>query len=151
MAIPAAEARVFSGPEPQTPLQRDGDCTRRSLRMLEALRARAAASLLESSAASRIGDAPSLCRAAAGLDFSHRFVATAELLRGGGSLSYLYTVEGETTASAVATLPAESRASAERVRFLQGDACALPSADALGGAFHILHAANLLCRLPNPA
>lgn len=84
----------------------------------------------------------------AGIDFSHKFVYTAEQLRRGGSLSYRYLVEGAVTASAVAEVPANARC--ERIRFLQGDACNLPKAEELGGPFHIVHAANLLCRLPNP-
>jgi hypothetical protein len=51
-------------------------------------------------------------------------------------------------ASAVAELPANART--DRIRFLQGDACNLPKGEELGAPFHIVHAANLLCRLPNP-
>jgi len=88
------------------------------------------------------------CASVLGLDFSHRFVETAEQLRRGASLPYRFTVEGDITASATATAPAEAKCS--RIRFVQGDACNLPSAEDLGGPFHIVHAANLLCRLPDP-
>ena len=39
----------------------------------------------------------------------------------------------------------------ERTYFLQGDACNLPALSDIGGEkFTVVHAANLLCRLPNP-
>jgi hypothetical protein len=75
-------------------------------------------------------------------------VETAEQLRRGASLPYRFTVEGDITASATAAAPAEAKCS--RIRFVQGDACNLASAEDLGGPFHIVHAANLLCRLPDP-
>lgn len=88
------------------------------------------------------------CDGVIGLDFSHKFVYTAEQLRRGGSLSYRYLIEGQVMGSATAEVPANARC--DRIRFLQGDACNLPKAEELGGPFHIVHAANLLCRLPNP-
>jgi putative 4-mercaptohistidine N1-methyltranferase len=83
-----------------------------------------------------------------GVDFSHAFVAAAVAMRDTGSATYTMTVEGGITARHVAKLPASARAS--RVSFRQGDACALPPAAALGGRFTLIHAANLLCRLPSP-
>ena len=83
-----------------------------------------------------------------GLDFSHAFVAAAERLRGQGAERYTYQVEGAITGQGEARLPSGARP--ERCRFLQGDACALPSAEALGGRFTVIHGANLLCRLPDP-
>jgi len=88
------------------------------------------------------------CGAVVGVDFSQAFVNAAEALRKGGELPYTYTVEGGVTAAGVARVPAGARC--DRVRFLQGDACALPPAAVLGGPFDIVHAANLLCRLPDP-
>ena len=84
-----------------------------------------------------------------GIDFSRRFVEAAEALRAGGTLPFSYTVEGELQATATARLPASARS--DRVRFLTGDACAMPAAVAAGGPYHIIHGANLLCRLPDPA
>ena len=83
-----------------------------------------------------------------GLDFSHAFVLAAESLLKQGSTRYTCTVEGEATASREALLPAGVRA--DRLTFIQGDACALPDASILGGKFSVIHAANLICRLPEP-
>jgi len=83
-----------------------------------------------------------------GLDFSHAFVAAAERLRGQGAERYTYQVEGAITGQGEARLPSGARP--ERCTFMQGDACALPSAEALGGRFTVIHGANLLCRLPDP-
>jgi len=55
-------------------------------------------------------------------------------------------VEGGLKAEAVARVP--DGLDVSRCQFQQGDACAL---DAVAlGKFHVVHAANLLCRLPNP-
>ena len=86
---------------------------------------------------------------AVGVDFSARFIEAAEALRRGGSLPFSYTVEGELLAAGLAALPTDARA--ERCHFLQGDACALPAAVRAAGPYHVVHAANLLCRLPDPA
>jgi hypothetical protein len=61
-------------------------------------------------------------------------------------LGYSYTVEGSLKASGTASVPAGIDTS--RCRFEEGDACALDPV-ALG-KFHVLHAANLICRLPKP-
>lgn len=82
------------------------------------------------------------------LDYSHAFVAAAQALFENGSTRYSCTVEGEMTASREARLPAGVRG--ERLSFMQGDACALPDVKALGGKFSVVHAANLICRLPDP-
>lgn len=84
-----------------------------------------------------------------GVDFSHAFVAAAEAMRVAGAAQYTATVEGDITRSYVARLP--SNVKPERARFVQGDACDLPPTAALGGPFTVIHGANLLCRLPNPA
>ena len=83
-----------------------------------------------------------------GIDFSHAFVAAANRLKAAGSAPYAFSVEGEVSASGEARLPAGVRP--QQCTFLQGDACALPALEALGGAFTVVHAANLLCRLPDP-
>lgn len=83
-----------------------------------------------------------------GVDFSHAFVAAANALRASGRAEYTCTREGETSERHVALVPAGVRS--ERCAFQQGDACALPSAKALGGPFSVIHGANLLCRLPDP-
>ena len=83
-----------------------------------------------------------------GLDFSHAFVAAAAQLAETGSAPYTCLVEGSRTVSHTATLPLG--VNPKRVTYLQGDACALPPTAALGGPFSVVHAANLLCRLPKP-
>lgn len=85
------------------------------------------------------------CSGVLGLDFSQAFIAAAERVRAGGSLAYEHTIEGARVSSAVAVRPAGVEPA--RVRFAVGDAMALP-ADL--GSFDVLHAANLLCRLPDP-
>jgi len=83
-----------------------------------------------------------------GVDFSHAFIAAANDMKAKGSASYTHDVEGEIKATRVATIPPGSRPS--NTTFIQGDACNLPTAKELGGAFTVIHAANLLCRLPDP-
>lgn len=85
------------------------------------------------------------CAEVCGLDYSRAFIAAAERVRSEGSLAYEHTVEGRRVASAVAVRPADVDPS--RLRFAVGDAMDLP-ADI--GNFDVLHAANLLCRLPAP-
>ncbi len=81
-----------------------------------------------------------------GLDFSQAFIAAAERLREKGELHYRRHDEGAHFTTLTARLPAGTRP--ERVRFEIGDAQDL-RADL--GAFEIVHAANLLCRLREPA
>jgi len=85
------------------------------------------------------------CREVTGIDYSRAFIGAAEKIREHGSLDYEYTVEGERTARATAVMPPGVDAS--RITFETGDAMALP--DNLG-AFDVVLAANLLCRLPDP-
>lgn len=80
-----------------------------------------------------------------GIDFSKTFVGAAEALRTHGTLRYQATVEGRLTRSLAAAPPAGSRP--ERVRFEHGDAMDLRENL---GAFDVVHAANLVCRLPEP-
>lgn len=86
------------------------------------------------------------CDEVVGLDFSHAFIAAARQLRGEGAVPYRRLDEGHLHTALVARRPAGARP--ERVRFEQGDA-----ADLRGdlGAFDLVHAANLICRLPDPA
>jgi len=86
------------------------------------------------------------CQEVVGLDFSHAFVATAATLAAGGEAPYRRVICGDISEPAVARVPAGVERA--RVRFVQGDACSLP--DEFAG-FDVVHAVNLLCRLPDPA
>lgn len=79
------------------------------------------------------------------IDYSAAFVAAGETLRVEGEVAYRRYRERHLTEPMRATLPEGTIPG--RVRFEQGDAMDL-RAD-LGG-FDIVHAANLLCRLPDP-
>jgi SAM-dependent methyltransferase len=79
--------------------------------------------------------------AVVGLDFSHKFVATADKLRSGASIDYVATMEGEATAAFSCAAPDD--ANLDRIKFIQGDACDLPRGI---GPFSVIHGANLLCR-----
>jgi putative 4-mercaptohistidine N1-methyltranferase len=85
------------------------------------------------------------CREVVGIDFSRRFIETAQRLQEHGSLSYRYVEEGDLTVPATASVPADlDRA---RVRFEQGDALALrPNL----GQFDVALLANLVDRLFDP-
>lgn len=85
------------------------------------------------------------CREVIGIDFSHAFIAAAATLQGGGRLAYARVEEAAVTTPLEAAAPAGIDLS--RVRFRQGDAMHLP-ADL--GCFDRVHAANLICRLPEP-
>ena len=86
------------------------------------------------------------CDEVVGIDFSHAFIAAARQLRDEGAVPYERLDEGHLRTALVARRPAHARP--ERVRFEQGDATDLP-ADL--GDFDLVHAANLICRLPDPA
>ena len=86
------------------------------------------------------------CSEVTSIDYSRAFIAAAETIRTKGSLEYTYVVEGARCASGTARLPQGT--DPNRVKFSVGDAMALPSD--LGG-FDVVLAANLLCRLPDPA
>jgi putative 4-mercaptohistidine N1-methyltranferase len=85
------------------------------------------------------------CRQVIGLDFSLAFIRAAERLRNSEEIPYLRLEEGHESTPCLARLP--NGVVAERVSFQQGDAMNLPAdwAD-----FDRVHAANLLCRLPEP-
>ncbi len=85
------------------------------------------------------------CREVTGIDFSHTFIRAARSLCLGNSIVYQRQEEASVTTSLEARLPAGI--DTDHIRFLQGDAMNLP-ADL--GAFDFVHAANLLCRLPEP-
>ena len=85
------------------------------------------------------------CREVTGIDFSRSFIRAAETLRQGGRIAYRRLKEGHDTTELTARAPADVDFS--RVRFETGDAMALR--DDLG-VFDRVHAANLLCRLPEP-
>jgi len=80
-----------------------------------------------------------------GIDYSHSFVeAAAQLID--SDLPYERVDEGAATTSLVASVPADCPR--ERVQFEQGDAMHLR---ANLGSYDLVHAANLLCRLTDPA
>lgn len=85
------------------------------------------------------------CDEVTGIDFSHAFIRAAETLRRGETIAYQRVDEASLRTPLTARMPHGVRA--ECVRFLQGDAMHLPPEL---GAFDRLHAANLLCRLPQP-
>ncbi len=80
-----------------------------------------------------------------GIDFSQSFIDAANHLATGESLTYRRYAESHLADELEASAPAEART--DRVRFEVGDAMDLrPDL----GAFDLVHAANLLCRLPEP-
>ena len=85
------------------------------------------------------------CREVVGIDFSHAFIRAAEALRNGETLTYARREEAALATLLEASLP--DGIDATRLVFQQGDAMALPQ-DL--GRFDRVHAANLLCRLPEP-
>jgi putative 4-mercaptohistidine N1-methyltranferase len=85
------------------------------------------------------------CREVLGVDFSHAFIHAATTLLGGSPIGYDRCEEAALATRLEATLPAGIDAT--RVSFRQGDAMDLPE-DL--GVFDRVHAANLLCRLPQP-
>ena len=85
------------------------------------------------------------CGEVIGIDFSHAFIRAAEALRCGESLAYDRLEEAALRTRLTARMPDDIPG--ENLSFLQGDAMNLP-ADL--GSFDRVHAANLLCRLPEP-
>lgn len=80
-----------------------------------------------------------------GIDFSRSFIDVANEIRSGGTPEYRRYWEMHLSDSLKASLPEGTHP--DRVSFEQGDAMNLR--DDLG-AFDLVHAANLLCRLPEP-
>ena len=85
------------------------------------------------------------CPAVLGLDFSRSFIETAQQLALGKDVPYLRHEEGNVSTPMVARFP--WFLPERRIHFMQGDAENL-IADWTG--FDVVHAANLLCRLPSP-
>ncbi|PSC67344.1 4-mercaptohistidine N1-C-terminal domain [Micractinium conductrix] len=81
-----------------------------------------------------------------GIDYSQTFVNTANTMKERGWMRYRAVEEGALTVERVAAVAEDIDRG--RVRFQQGDACNLPAE--LGQVDAVL-AANLLCRLPDPA
>lgn len=86
------------------------------------------------------------CREVTGIDFSRGFIAAANRLRETGRHPFEKRIEGEISEPAVASVPPD--VARDRAKFFPGDAQDLP-ADL--GDFDVVLAANLLCRLPDPA
>ena len=80
-----------------------------------------------------------------GIDFSKAFIDAAKVLQRNGRTEYECHDEAAATTKLIAEVPASLPR--DRVRFETGDAMNL-RADL--GAFDVVHAANLLCRLPEP-
>jgi putative 4-mercaptohistidine N1-methyltranferase len=85
------------------------------------------------------------CRVVTGMDFSHTFIRAAQALQRGETVDYQRLDEGNLQTPRSARAPVDIDLA--RVSFQQGDAMDLP-ADL--GSFDRVHAANLLCRLPEP-
>ncbi len=85
------------------------------------------------------------CDHVTGIDFSHAFIRAADTLRGGKSIPYQRLEEAGLTTPLEAAPPAGIDPA--RLDFFQGDAMHLPENL---GQFDRVHAANLLCRLPEP-
>mmetsp|Transcript_31829 Transcript_31829/g.82406 ORF Transcript_31829/g.82406 Transcript_31829/m.82406 type:complete len:314 (-) Transcript_31829:51-992(-) len=81
-----------------------------------------------------------------GMDYSQHFVDAANAMKAKGSMRYTAQVEGDIEGEFTASIPEDVEV--ERVSFVKGDACNLPSKC---GPFDAVLAANLLCRLPDPS
>ncbi len=81
-----------------------------------------------------------------GIDYSHAFIDFAERIRRGQDVPYQRADEAALSTDLIARRPVSGDPA--RITFEQGDAMHL-RADL--GAFDIVHAANLLCRLTQPA
>jgi putative 4-mercaptohistidine N1-methyltranferase len=85
------------------------------------------------------------CAEVVGLDYSVRFIEAAQRLVESGAIEYSRVEEGLIERASVAAVPPEIDRS--RVRFMHGDAQALPTGL---GAFDVVLAANLIDRLAKP-
>lgn len=85
------------------------------------------------------------CQKVIGIDFSHAFIRAAEALRNGESVTYDRREEAAQVTRLQASISRPNPAST--ILFQQGDAMDLPESL---GSFDRVHAANLLCRLPEP-
>jgi len=82
-----------------------------------------------------------------GIDRSQSFVSAAQTMAAEGQHAFLLRDQGELVDRRIAKLEAGSEATAGRVVFEVGDACALTPEL---GTFDVVLMANLLCRLPDP-
>ncbi|OQR95049.1 hypothetical protein ACHHYP_00474 [Achlya hypogyna] len=80
-----------------------------------------------------------------GIDFSQHFIDVANQMKDNGSALYEAHIQGDIKATRVAQVPEGIDRS--KVHFEQGDACNL---GAHLGAFDVVFASNLLCRVPEP-
>ena len=87
----------------------------------------------------------SFCDEVIGCDLSHSFISAARSLVNEKELPYTYLEEGDFYRSALAKAEFDS---SKQISFLVEDACSLPTK--LNG-FDLVHAANLICRLPDPS
>lgn len=85
------------------------------------------------------------CTEVIGIDFSHRFVAAAKAVRESGYAEFNRCEEGHLATALRNFLPSEI--DRHRVHFEQGDAMQLRGTL---GSFNVVHAANLIDRLPDP-
>jgi putative 4-mercaptohistidine N1-methyltranferase len=85
------------------------------------------------------------CEQVLGIDFSHAFIGAAQRIGNGEKIAYERLDEGRVTTQLIASMP--DGVDASKAQFIQGDAMNL--AESLG-VFDRVHAANLLCRLPEP-
>ena len=85
------------------------------------------------------------CGEVIGIDYSQSFIDAAETVRRDGLLEYPRLDEAVSQTKLIALRPEQG--DAKRIRFEQGDAMNLRG-DL--GAFDVVHAANLLCRLTEP-
>jgi putative 4-mercaptohistidine N1-methyltranferase len=85
------------------------------------------------------------CDQVLGIDYSHAFIGAAQRIGGGDKIAYERLDEGRVSTPLTASMP--DGVDASKVQFIQGDAMDL--SESLG-VFDRVHAANLLCRLPEP-
>ena len=87
----------------------------------------------------------SFCEDVLAIDNSRMFIENAENLRLNASLKYHIHTEGNEVIETFAKVPKASKP--KKIRFQVGDAMNL--SDDIG-QFDVIHAANLICRLPEP-
>eukprot|EP01137_Pigoraptor_chileana_P017170 Opistho-2@74851 len=80
-----------------------------------------------------------------GMDLSHAFISTANVLKEKGELGYEMLDQGELSIPAKAVVASDINRT--RVTFLEGDACNIPLSV---GKFDLIFAGNLICRVPDP-
>lgn len=85
------------------------------------------------------------CSQVTGIDSSKQFIQAAEAIQAHGQLEYIIAGEGAETEKLAAKIPDDI--DFKRVRFKQADALQFLQETT---PFHVVLAANLLCRLPDP-